>query len=84
MLGGWINTVDHIKVVEVAVFILKKKKYHDEYCGRHMKRGLYISKNSVKINADVNGSYDIMRKAVPSVFNHGIEGLVVNPIVVEL
>lgn len=57
---------------------------HDEYCGRRMKRGLYISKNSVKINADVNGSYNIMRKAVPSVFNNGIEGLVVNPTVVQL
>lgn len=57
---------------------------HDTYCGKRIKRGLYISKNTVKINADVNGSYNILRKAIPNVFNHGIEGFVVNPIVVQL
>ena len=57
---------------------------HETYCGKRIKRGLYISKNAVKINADVNGSYNILRKAIPSVFNHGIEGFVVNPIVIKL
>ena len=57
---------------------------HEIYCGKRIKRGLYISKNAVKINADVNGSYNILRKAIPSVFNHGIEGFVVNPIVIKL
>lgn len=57
---------------------------HETYCGKRIKRGLYISKNAVKINADVNGSYNILRKAIPSVFNHGIEGFVVNPTVIKL
>lgn len=57
---------------------------HEAYCGKRIKRGLYISKNAIKINADVNGSYNILRKAIPSVFNHGIEGFVVNPIVIKL
>jgi len=57
---------------------------HDVYCGRRVKRGLFASKKGVKINADVNGSYNILRKAIPSAFSHGIEGLVVNPLVVEL
>lgn len=57
---------------------------HDTYCGKRVKRGLYISKNSVMINADVNGSYNILRKAIPSAFRHGIEGFVVSPLVVKL
>ena len=57
---------------------------HEAYCGKRIKRGLYISKDAIKINADVNGSYNILRKAIPSVFNHGIEGFVVNPIVIKL
>lgn len=57
---------------------------HDVYCGKRVKRGLYISKDGIKINADVNGSYNIMRKAIPSVIYHGIEGFVVNPIVIKL
>jgi putative transposase len=47
---------------------------HEAYCGKRIKRGLYISKDAIKINADVNGNYNILRKAIPSIFNHGIEG----------
>lgn len=36
------------------------------------------------INADVNGSYNIMRKAIPNAFANGIEGLGVNPIVLTI
>lgn len=57
---------------------------HEQYKGKRINRGLYISFNKSKINADVNGSYNIMRKAIPNVFYHGIEGFVVNPLVIEL
>ena len=32
------------------------------------------------INADVNGSYNILRKAISNAFADGIEGFAVNPI----
>ena len=57
---------------------------HETYMGRRVKRGLFKSANGKYINADVNGSYNIMRKAIPNAFANGIEGLVVNPIVVKL
>jgi len=51
------------------------------FSGKRIKRGMYKSKHGVKINADVNGSYNIMRKVVPNVFrNNGIEGAAVHPI----
>jgi len=31
------------------------------------------------LNADVNGAYNILRKAVPDAFGNGIEGVVVRP-----
>ena len=34
---------------------------HDSYVGRRVKRGLFISSSSIMINADVNGSMNIMR-----------------------
>ena len=34
---------------------------HDSYSGRRIKRGLFISSNGILINADVNGSLNIMR-----------------------
>lgn len=63
---------------------LEEIRHHSEYCGKRKKRGLFISRNGRKINADVNGSYNILRKAIPNAFSHGIEGFVVNPIVIKL
>ena len=34
---------------------------HEEYLGQRIKRGLFKSKNGKILNADINGSYNIMR-----------------------
>jgi putative transposase len=39
---------------------------------------------SVYINADVNGSYNILRKAIPNAFADGIEGVVVHPAIIKI
>jgi IS605 OrfB family transposase len=52
--------------------------YKGSFSGRRIKRGLYKSSKGI-INADVNGSYNIMRKAIPNLFNDGIEGFAVIP-----
>ncbi len=57
------------------------------FCGKRVTRGMYQSKSGQEINADVNGSGNIMRKALPNAFMaHGIgdangifESLVVHP-----
>ena len=55
------------------------------FSGYRQSRGLYKIKGSnVIINADVNGSYNILRKAIPNAFVNGIEGLVVNPKVINI
>lgn len=57
---------------------------HDKYMGRRLKRGLFISSNGIKINADVNGAYNIMIKAIPNAFSDGIEGVGVHPMVLTI
>ena len=39
----------------------EKISKHDSYAGRRVKRGLFISSSGILINADVNGSLNIMR-----------------------
>ncbi|MDJ0747241.1 MAG: transposase [Xenococcaceae cyanobacterium MO_167.B27] len=52
-----------------------------KFSGYRETRGMYKIKGSiVRINADVNGSYNIMRKVIPTAFSQGIEGVVVRPI----
>lgn len=52
----------------------------ETYLGKRVKRGLFISKYGIKINADCNGSGNIIRKEIPNAFADGIEGVVVRPI----
>jgi putative transposase len=53
----------------------KEGQKKHSFSGRRVKRGLYKSANGTLINADVNGSLNILRKAIPNAFIEGIEGL---------
>ena len=58
---------------------LEPVKQQKKYLGLRIYRGMFKSYSGKLINADVNGSYNIMRKAVPNVFTDGIEGVAVHP-----
>ena len=58
---------------------LEPVKKHEKYLGRRIKRGMFKSSSGRKINADVNGALNIMRKVIPNVFDNGIEGIGVHP-----
>lgn len=59
-------------------------EYHEKYAGRRIRRGLFMSANKTLINADVNGSYNIMRKVVPNAFAEGIEGVMIHPLIITI
>ena len=52
---------------------------HDKYLGKRITRGLFISSSGKSINADVNGSYNILSKCKPGAFANGVQGVVVHP-----
>lgn len=55
-------------------------EHHAQYIGRRQGRGLFKSAAGTFINADVNGAYNIIRKAIPKAFNmDGIEGVGLHP-----
>jgi len=56
-----------------------KVKEQPVFTGKRIKRGLYRTNQEILINSDINGSYNILRKAFPNVFNNGIESCVVQP-----
>lgn len=51
---------------------------------RRVKRGLFISNHGTRINADVNGAYQIMKKVFPKAFADGIEGAALHPVRVSM
>lgn len=60
--------------------VVYKKGIRPIFSGRRIKRGLYRSKSGRLINADVNGSLNILKKAIPNLFRDGIEGIGLYPI----
>lgn len=53
---------------------------HESYLGKRIKRGLFRASNGRILNADVNGSGNIIRKVIPNAFANGIEAVVVSPL----
>ncbi len=60
--------------------------HHDEYAGKRVKRGLFRSATGVKINTDVNGSYNILRKAFPDAawIARGDRGCALHPVRINI
>jgi len=54
-------------------------EHHDEYVGKRIKRGMFKSAKGTLIHADLQASYNIIRKAVPEAFADGIEGIGLYP-----
>ena len=50
------------------------------FSGRRVERGLYRASGKRHLNADVNGSYNILRKASPNGFPNGVEAVAVQPV----
>jgi hypothetical protein len=44
---------------------------------------LYKTGTNQLLNADVNGSFNIIRKVIPDVLDQGIKGLPFNPVVLD-
>jgi putative transposase len=53
---------------------------HEVYAGKRVKRGLFRASTGQHIHADVNGSYNIVRKVVPDAFGQRDRGCVVHPV----
>ncbi len=59
-------------------------EHQNNYAGKRISRGLFRSAKGIIINADVNGAYNIIRKAFPKAFADGIEGVGLHPVRIDL
>lgn len=63
-------------------------KHHAKYVGKRVKRGLFRSAKNIYINADVNGGYNILRKATPKIklnaLIKGVEGVGLHPVIITV
>lgn len=59
---------------------LEKVCHHNTYVGKRLKRGIFRTKDGVLLNADVNGSYNIMRKVKGDAVMPPYTGFGYNPV----
>ena len=58
------------------------KKFYNKSRRKH--RGLFVSNLGIKINADVNAAYQILKKVFPNAYSKGIEGVGLHPVVLSV
>lgn len=61
---------------------LPQKEFYNKK--RRIYRGLFVSNQGIRINADINAAYQIMKKVFPNEFSDGIEGAVLHPVRVDI
>ena len=52
-------------------------KKHETYKGKRIKRGLFKSEKGIEYNADINGSYNIMKKVVGKTVHRTVNSIAV-------
>ncbi|ETR69199.1 MAG: hypothetical protein OMM_09810, partial [Candidatus Magnetoglobus multicellularis str. Araruama] len=78
--GITVKSQEESHTSKVDHFANETIEHHDKYLGKRIKRGLFKSSTGKIINADINGSIGILKKAVPNAFADGIEALGLTPL----
>jgi putative transposase len=80
LVGIEVTVVDESYTSKGSFLDTEPIKHQQTYMGKRVVRGLFRSPQGVLVNADVNGAYNIGRKAVPEAFVvDGIEGVGLRP-----
>ena len=78
--------VDESHTSKCSFLDMEELCHHEHYVGKRVKRGLFKRPNGEVLNADVNASYNILRKCKPEAFidEHGVEGVLVHPRMIKI
>ena len=82
--GISVKTIDESYTSKCSFLDNESIEKHNDYAGKRVHRGLFKTKGGILINADVNASYNILRKCKPNAFrknSNGVMGLLVVPVV---
>jgi len=84
LVGITVITINESHTSKCSFFDNEEIRHHEKYLGKRISRGLFRTSNGTLINADVNASYNIMKKAFPnSVKVDGIEAFGLIPQIIQ-
>jgi putative transposase len=82
--GGKFSVTEESYSSKCSFLDMESLEHHGEYKGKRVKRGLFRSQAGYLINADINGSSNIVRKVAKEAWDSWsdvdlVEGFVVSP-----
>jgi len=80
LVGIEVRTINESHTSKCSFLDAEPMGHREHYVGKRVTRGMFRTADGRRINADVNGAYNIIRKAIPNAFGNGIGGVVVHPV----
>jgi len=80
LVGIEVHTINESHTSKCSFLDAEPMGHRERYVGTRVTRGMFRTAEGRRINADVNGAYNIIRKAIPNAFGNGIGGVVVHPV----
>src|SRR5215469_3823499 len=84
LVGIRVVTIEEGHTSKCSFLDLEPIGHHDRYLGKRVKRGMFVASTGQAINADINGSYNILRRFAPDAFTQGIANCVLHPLPLRL
>ncbi|MFX1365183.1 MAG: RNA-guided endonuclease InsQ/TnpB family protein [Promethearchaeota archaeon] len=83
--GIHVLTIDECHTSKCSFLDNEPIEKHKKYAGKRISRGLFKTSKGILLNADVNGAYNIMKKAFPNAISvDGIEAFGLMPQILQL
>lgn len=79
LVGIRVVTINESHTSKCSFLDLEPIGHHDRYLGKRVKRGLFLASTGQAINADINGSYNILRRFAPDAFPQGVAACLLRP-----
>jgi putative transposase len=84
LAGMHVVTIEESHTSKCSFLDLEPICHHDHYRGKRVKRGLFVASDGQAVNADVNASYNILRRFAPQVVAHGVASFITRPVPLPL
>jgi len=82
--GIYVLTVNENHTSKCSFLDNEPIRRHKKYMGKRVSRGLFKTSKGILLNADVNGAYNIMKKAFPNAISaDGIEAFGLMPQIIQ-
>jgi putative transposase len=84
LVGIQVETIEEDYTSKCSFLDNEPLGHHDRYLGKRVKRDMFVASTGQAMHADINASYNILRRYAPRVIANGVSGFRLRPIRLRL